>query len=586
MIFLAKNNIRKGFTLVEALVGVMVFTIIFFGIFGAYRLGLKVIGVSKNRIVATALANSRIEEIKNLTYESAGVAGAVLPMASGTLDHVIVKKVNGVDYTIETNIQFVTDSEDGLGAADNCNWDYKKADVIVSWQDSFAGDLMISTNISPKNAVQEAQTCLNQPGGILSVTVFDSAGLFVPSPTISVYDEATNNLVDTAMPSSGKHSFTLSVGTYKVEVFKTGYGSSRTYSAAEVAVPDSPNPAVLDGNTTGISLMTDQNSALAVDGVTSNGHDNFGDTFTDQALISDMFDTQVVPGVVRLSGPAYSENGYVVSNSVAPLNLVSWDYAEFTDSRPASTDVKYQILYFDGVDWTLVPEGSLGGNTSGFSNSPINLSGLDKSIYSRLKIKGVLSSSDSSATPEIKDWRISWTNNTGIAVGDVVFSLLGAKTIGKDGAGAAVYKYSANHALDAAGHLDIADIEGDAYTVAVDPALGFSLIGTDPSSQPINVAPGVTVPVKLFLRTQNALLVTVENDVTLGPVFSATVKLQSAVLGYEKTQYTNADGQTYFAPLQNGTYDITVALQGYTDYSGTETVSGETTKIISIHQNE
>ncbi|HOX30523.1 MAG TPA: prepilin-type N-terminal cleavage/methylation domain-containing protein [Candidatus Paceibacterota bacterium] len=587
MIFRKKQTIKnKGFTLIEALVGVTIFAIVFFGIFGAYRLGLKVIGVSKNKIVATALANSRIEEIKNLTYESAGLVDAVLPMAEGILEQEIVKTINGVDYTIETKIQFVTDSEDGFGAADNCNWDYKKADVTVTWQDSFAGQLTVSAAISPKNAVQEAQTCLSQPGGILTVTVFDSTGALVLSPTISVYEEATSNLIDTAVPSSGKHSFTLPVGTYRVEVDKSGYGNARTYSTAEVAVPDSPNPAVLNGDATEMSLMTDQNSTLVVDGAVPNGHDNFGDTFSDQSLISDIFDAQVVSGAVLIAGPAYSEDGYVISNSVAPSDLVSWDYAEFTDHRPASTDIKYQILYFDGADWTLVPEGSLGGNTIGFGSSPINLSGLDKNIYSQLKIKGTLLSNDPLATPEIRDWRISWTNDTSVPIGDVAFNLLGSKTIGKNGAGETVYKYSANHILDASGHLDIEDIEGDAYTIAVDPSEGLSLIGIDPSPQPINAVPGSVVPVKLFLRAQNALLATVENDVTLGPVFSASIRLQNASLGYDKTQYTNEDGQTYFAPLQNGVYDLTVSLQGYTDYSGTATVSGETAKIISIQQNE
>jgi len=57
-------------------------------------------------------------------------------------------------------------------------------------------------------------------------------------------------------------------------------------------------------------------------------------------------------------------------------------------------------------------------------------------------------------------------------------------------------------------------------------------------------------------------------------------------LGYDKTEYTDAAGQAYFAPLQNGTYGVEIASAGYDNYSGSVTVSGESRKIIPIHQIE
>ena len=62
----------KGFTFIDVLVGTALMLIIFLGISGAYQLGLKVVSQSKARISATALANQRVEEIRNLSYKEVG----------------------------------------------------------------------------------------------------------------------------------------------------------------------------------------------------------------------------------------------------------------------------------------------------------------------------------------------------------------------------------------------------------------------------------------------------------------------------------------------------------------------------------
>ena len=272
---------------------------------------------------------------------------------------------------------------------------------------------------------------------------------------------------------------------------------------------------------------------------------------------------QFLAGDIFLSGPPYSSSGFVVSNAIAPANLVAWDELRFDDTRPAATDVFYQILYDDGVDWVLVPDSDLGGNSAGFRNSPVSLAGLDKGTYPQIQAKANLTTSDPSLTARIHNWQIVWTTDSGAAAAGAMFHLQGAKTIGKDALGQKVYKYSQDQALNNAGHLDIAGIDGDAYTFTVDPANGFSLIGIDPAVQPVNVAAGSTAAVKLYLRSQNSLLVTVQDNTTLGPVFSAEVRLTNPAIGYDKTLYTDQKGQAFFAPLSNGTYDISANAAGF-----------------------
>lgn len=88
---------KRGFGLVEALIGVSLTLIVFLGIFGAYQLGLKAIMQSRNKIVATAIANGEIEKIRNLAYGSVGVVGS---FPSGILLASSTKQQNNNDYTI------------------------------------------------------------------------------------------------------------------------------------------------------------------------------------------------------------------------------------------------------------------------------------------------------------------------------------------------------------------------------------------------------------------------------------------------------------------------------------------------------
>jgi len=578
---LITNN--RGFTLVEALVGTALFVVVFMGIFGAYRLSLKVVQMSKNKITATAIANSRIEMVRNLFYESVGTVGAVLPAAAGGLEPVEVQTINDVTYTITTEVNYVIDPADGTGAADSCNWDYKKVDINISWG---LGEVGFSTNVSPKNLVQEIQTCLNQPGGVLKVTVFDSSGIAVPSPTIEIYDQAGANLIDSAIPSSGEYLFALEVGTYRVEVSKSSYSHARSYDTSEVAVPDSPNPAILDGGLTPLSLSIDPAAEISIGSISPTGMDYFADPFDDGTHISDLYRAQVISGSLTLSGPVYPADGDALSEAVAPADIVAWNELIFTDSTPAATNVTYQILYYDGLDWVLVPDLDLAGNSSGLSDSPVNLSSVDKDVYPQLKLKANLESSDSGSTPAVLGWEITWTTSAGAAVPDVGFNLQGAKTIGKDAAGQPVYKYSQDLVLDGAGHIDIVDMDEDNYTFGVDPASGFSLVSTDPAPQPVNAASGYATEVKIFLRAQNALLATVQDDLTLAPVFSAAVRIHSDTSGYDNTLYTNAHGQMYFAPLDNGNYDVEISASGYEAYLGAVTVSGESVELFNIHHQE
>ena len=157
---------NKGFTLIEAMVGTALFLIIFTSVFGAYRLAMMASSLSSCRVAAIAIGNSQIEKIRNLPYGEIGTKDAQLPRAAGKLDQAATEEINGVTFTILTEVRFIADETDGLGAADSCDLDYKQADVEVSWEGAAPGKTFFSTKVAPDSKVQEAQSCQSQPGGV------------------------------------------------------------------------------------------------------------------------------------------------------------------------------------------------------------------------------------------------------------------------------------------------------------------------------------------------------------------------------------------------------------------------------------
>lgn len=575
---------NRGITLIEALVGTAIFCVVFTGIFAAYRLGMKAAMLSSYKISAISIGNAQIERIRNLPYEEIGTKSALLPLAAGSLDRTFSQTINGAEFNILTEVVFFADSADGIGGEDSCNLDYKKADVTVSWSGTAPGQVFFSTKISPASKVQELQSCQNQPGGVLTVNVFDDGGNPVPSPDIKIYDLVAGGQIAFAVPADGRYSFPLAPATYRVEVSKIGYSFARTYGTDEVAVPDSLNPTVLKDNQVSISLSIDRSTTIFVDAIASVGQDDFSDSFDDQLLVAETQNVDVGAGKIKLT-ETYS-SGFVVSVPIESNDLAAWNELRFADIRPLGTEIVYHVLYYNGVEWSLIPDSELGGNAAGLGISPVSLAGVDKGTYPRIKIKAMLSTLDTEVSPEILNWQVFWDTSQGVPIAGAKIHMRGSKTIGKNEVGEEVYKYAQDHILDGNGHIDIAGIDGDGYYFSSDPASGLILIGSDPPIQPIGAPSGGNVDVSLFLRAQNGLLITVQDDVSLSPVFSAAVKVKSDSFGYEKTQHTDQKGQTYFTFLQDGTYDIFVSAPGYEEYAGTKLVAQESGQVINITQNE
>ncbi len=391
-----------------------------------------------------------------------------------------------------------------------------------------------------------------------------------------------------ASPSDGVFNFPLATSTYKIIVSKGAeYTQDRTYGIEEVASPENSHLSVLEGEVTEKSFFIDKKSSFFVETFSLWGSGYFSDSFPDQTKISELSDTVVNNGKINLASSAegYLPLGYLVSNPISPSSLTQWNELAWFDYEPEETDLEYQIYYATGTQWELIPDSALAGNSDGFNSSPVDLSGLPSS-YSQLKLKANFSTSAASSSPELYDWQASWLTSDPTSVPNVSFNLRGEKIIGTDSEEDPVYKYSITTASDVNGRKNLAGLEWDNYFFSIDPLSDLDLISTNPSTQPISLLPDTAMDIKLYLDAQNSFLTTVQNSLTLEPVFSAEVRLRNSSLGYDTILYTNEKGQAYFIPLENALYDLEIQAPAYSGFSGSASVSGDTAKIIKLEQIE
>lgn len=574
----------RGFSFIEVLVGTALILTVFLGIYGAYQLGLKIIGKSKARILATALANQKIELARNLSYANVGTVGGIPPGVIPENEAIIR---NNINYDVKTTVGYIDDIFDATAPDDLIPNDYKRVKVKVSWPGIFGGEVVLITDIAPKGL----ETSVG--GGNLLIKVFSATGLPVSQADIHIVNSSTTPPIDANYQTNDEGQYLAagapsSVENYKITVSKSGYSAERTYGADEVTNPLKPHATVIEGKLTQISFSIDKLSGFSIKTLSPTGVESFADSFADESKISEATNISILNGRAELAttSDGYLSSGSLMSQAIAPSDLMSWKDFSWNDSEPDQTDLKYRVFYATTTDWFLIPQGDLPGNLTGFDSSPVDISGLSTTTYFKIKLKADFSTSEASSTPSLFDWQISWQTDVPVPIPNVSFSLKGEKIVGADINDGPVYKYSQNHSSNSQGAINIQNLEWDSYTFSVDrTATGLNLIETNPSPQPINLFPDSNQTVDLFLQAENSLLIKVKDLETASPIFSAQIRL-SNLSGYDQTFYTNEKGEALFIPLETGSYNYEIQASGYQDKSGSVSVSGDDTLIINLTPGE
>ena len=165
-----KKHKNHGFTLIEALIFLFIFSIITVTFYSVITLGTGYILESKNKLAALALANEKMEIIRNLNYDDIGTTTGI-PSGSITESEDVVS--GGKTFHVKTIVQFIDDALDGVLPADSMPDDYKKVKITVSWEGvkGATRSVYLVSGFTPPGLE------VNSGDGILVINIINGAGV-------------------------------------------------------------------------------------------------------------------------------------------------------------------------------------------------------------------------------------------------------------------------------------------------------------------------------------------------------------------------------------------------------------------------
>ena len=269
--FLYKKRLT-GFTLVEVLVSLLISMMLVLGIYSLVVYSLHVTADNKSYIEAVEIANQKMEQIRNLSYNDVGTQSGSPVGVIPEYEYTIRGK-----YTVHTNIQFYDDPYDGTleDSTDDIFIDYKIATVKVSWNGHFG-----EKNVTVFSKVIPATEETLGGYGLLKIIVVDAEGAGFPNADVHV----ENNVLDPVMNAdyvtdiNGVLSLAVLPGfeSYEITVTKDGMGIDKTYDRDAINLnPSKPHLSITEGLKTEESFSIDALSNLVIKAVDQELPDNW-----------------------------------------------------------------------------------------------------------------------------------------------------------------------------------------------------------------------------------------------------------------------------------------------------------------------
>lgn len=552
----------RGLSLIDAVVGSALVLVIFLSLIGLLRSSLLVASLAKARAGATAVADSQMEYIRSLPYDSVGTVGGI---PAGVALQNSTTTQNAIQYGVRTFVEYIDDSADGLAGADSnsITTDYKRIKVSVSY--TVRGTLR-KVELVSNYAPASIETTTN--GGTLKVIVVNAVGTPVSGATVRVVNSSITPAVDLTTFSDVSGIVLLGGAAtsteYQIFISKGGYSSTQTY--LRDATNQNPNPGyltVVKNQTTASTFAIDLLSNVTLSTYFPIAATSTTDSFNDSSKIVSQSNTQVSAGSLILAGDGlggYVADGSVRSIAITPTKLSAWTTASTSLALPGGTDIRVQVIDSGGG---VLPDAQVPGNSAGFKGTSIDLSGVSTTTYPTLALRADLSTSDSDETPSINSWSVNALVGPTPAT-NVTFTLTGAKTIGATGGGSPILKTTVATTTGATGQ-SLLQLEWDSYALALS---GYDVVDAC-YSPAFSLSPGSTYAHALYLGalTTNAVLVSVL-DSTGAYVPGATVTLSRT--GFSQSVTTSACGTAYFGSLTaSSAYTVQISKTGFTTTSNT-----------------
>lgn len=263
---------NSGFTLIEMLIFIFIFTIAGVTFYRLFTTSMKAMGNVRHRLEALALANEKIEIIHNLSYESIGTTSGI-PVGELVENETVVR--GSRNLFVKTSVIVVDDPFDGkaLYEADTNPDDYKQVRVQVSWEQNNPSKevVLVSTIVPP--GLESIYT-----GGILSINVVDNSGQGIPNARVTIRNDSLNPVVNTTLTTNDQGGLFIPQATpanqsYNLSVVKSGYFPVQTFAPypSSVINPVDTDATVVGGAINQKTLMTDLVSTVNLRTVTPLG---------------------------------------------------------------------------------------------------------------------------------------------------------------------------------------------------------------------------------------------------------------------------------------------------------------------------
>ncbi len=271
-------DLKKGFTLIEALLVLFIMSLITLTFYETWRLGTWQIANAKYRLGASALANQHMEIIRGLTFDDIGTTTGI---PNGVLAQDETVSANTTTYTVHTVVQFVDDPTDGtlLAGTDIAPNDYKKATLTVSWGGETASEEVTLSSLFSLDGVESVAAGT----GILSVNTLNSAGVGIGEASVHITNTSVTPAVDIMAETDANGNLMFpgapaSVQKYHITVSKDGYYGNLTYSPYPTSSfkPKNVHASVAAGSLSAATLIMDEYATLAI-----SSQDPFGEALPD-----------------------------------------------------------------------------------------------------------------------------------------------------------------------------------------------------------------------------------------------------------------------------------------------------------------
>jgi competence protein ComGC len=253
----------SGFTLVEALVVLFIFSLITITFYSVMTLGGRYIIESKNHLGAVALANEKMEIIRNLKYDDIGIVAGI-PSGNIVAEEDVTESQH--KYHVKTFIKYVDDPFDGTSPTD---LDYKAVKVTISWQ----GAQNATSSVSLISRFVPAGIEQSTSGGTLSINIIGSNGIGVPQASVHIVNNNVSPAVNLTAMTDNTGNLMLpgakqSVQKYNITVTKDDYETVNTIDPASVTYSVTDTPAsVVQGVLNTKSIVEDKMADLKINSV-------------------------------------------------------------------------------------------------------------------------------------------------------------------------------------------------------------------------------------------------------------------------------------------------------------------------------